>query len=331
MIHFFTKTGVAMKTSLMSFLPNTLLGLTACGLLLAGSAVAQERSASGATNMQMTWTALNALVGSATTKANAVNDRVQSVINCNWQSKAYNGSGCVDNAKLVPLSAKIDTIKSNITAINSQIDTANKTLKDMNTSIDSLQTNVNILNSQIAALQAAANTLSTQQAGTIAKINALATQTTTVLAQINDLVGRVNTHTGQIADLYNKVAAANTSIANLNSQIAGMNSSLSSVNSSVSGMNNSLANVLYCGSLNYIYNYNAGCVIPTGHTSCSLHQYATGNTLNNGTVTSNSCAGGITVTTGGGVQTVHSGSGGHGGSDTDYYVFSYACYSISCP
>ncbi len=66
-----------------------LTALMTLAFMTAGSLSAQERSATGATDVQMTWTSLSNLVKAADDKATAVNSRVDQVVVCGKKGKNY--------------------------------------------------------------------------------------------------------------------------------------------------------------------------------------------------------------------------------------------------
>lgn len=92
------------------------------GLILSGSTMfapdAQERSAGGSVETQMTWSALSNLVSGANAKSDAVNARMDQVVKCNKKFKVYapevtgaDGDGCLDNALLVALDGRVDKME----------------------------------------------------------------------------------------------------------------------------------------------------------------------------------------------------------------------------
>ncbi len=64
---------------------------------------AQERTAAGALDTQMTWSTLKNLVDAASTKVDGVNSRVDQIVKCNKKKMSYapdangaDGDGCID-------------------------------------------------------------------------------------------------------------------------------------------------------------------------------------------------------------------------------------------
>ena len=265
----------------------SLLTAFSFGVLLAAAAaspLAQERSASGATDMQASWTAIHTMAGSAMVKADNVNARVNSIVTCNQKAMMYVGAGgdadgCVDNLYITQLTTSVGTAEAQIKTINDLVDTLNKGLKDMPTALTTIEGTLSPMTNQVKSLQGTAADLSNKAADAATKLNSLNSQLPAVNVQLNDLKTKLDTHTGQIADLYAKIAAINTTIGSVNSTIASLNSTVSYVNGVISGLNTNMANVLNCGASNYIYNYNAGCVIPTTHTSCSIYLASSTNSV----------------------------------------------------
>ncbi len=79
--------------------------LGAAVLALAGTGHAQERTAAGSLDTQMTWSALAAKVGAASDKAEAVNSRVDQIVVCGLKGMLYapghakaDGQGCLQVA-----------------------------------------------------------------------------------------------------------------------------------------------------------------------------------------------------------------------------------------
>lgn len=77
--------------------------MMAGGLLVGGAVQAQERSAGGSLDMQMTWSALKTIVDGANAKSDAAHQRIDRIIACSKRGMAYvptdeaetTGDGCV--------------------------------------------------------------------------------------------------------------------------------------------------------------------------------------------------------------------------------------------
>ncbi|WP_142781090.1 hypothetical protein [Agrobacterium sp. T29] len=101
-----------------------LLALAALSLITA--AFAQERTAAGTVENQMSWSALNTKIATANSKADAVNSRVEQVVVCGRKGMLYapgqagaDGQGCVVSKLDSSYVNMLNDINSNLTNINS--------------------------------------------------------------------------------------------------------------------------------------------------------------------------------------------------------------------
>lgn len=93
-------------------------------ILLTSTAMAQERTAAGAMDTQMTWTALSAKVQSANDKADAVNVRVDQVVVCGKKGMVYapgatgaDSQGCFQSATAPGVITSLTTIQSSVSNV----------------------------------------------------------------------------------------------------------------------------------------------------------------------------------------------------------------------
>ena len=84
-------------------------------VMMSGSAMAQERTAGGATETQLTWTMLASQISAANTKANDLENQIKQITECGKRGLVFSdGQGCV------PASSFSDTRVASIIACNSQ-------------------------------------------------------------------------------------------------------------------------------------------------------------------------------------------------------------------
>lgn len=95
----------------------------AVAILLTSTSMAQERTAAGAMDTQMTWTALSARVDSANTKADAINARINQGVVCATKGMLYapgtagvDGQGCKKVAMPDPATLNVNTYTQAICA-----------------------------------------------------------------------------------------------------------------------------------------------------------------------------------------------------------------------
>lgn len=94
------------------------------------SASAQERTAAGALDTQMTWTALASKIGSVEAKITGVDTRVTQAVVCGRQSKFYapaapgaDSAGClsIDLSVVTKLQNDLNTANNNVNTLNSKV------------------------------------------------------------------------------------------------------------------------------------------------------------------------------------------------------------------
>lgn len=217
------------------------LGLTA----LASPVQAQERSAMGNTEVQMTWSSLTNLVAAANNRAAAVESRMNQMIICNKKFKLYapgypgaDGDGCIENALIKQLTVRMDKAEKDITDTNTKLtalDTkvtqnlaridgnvaalsvkidgltgrmgvAEGDIRNLNTKVEDLNVEVALLNTRIENVYAALDV----------RITAVDKRVTAVDKRVTTEVATINTR------VTNEVAAINQRIATINGQIADL-------------------------------------------------------------------------------------------------------------
>lgn len=97
-----------MKTALFAFL---------CAMTMALPTLAQERTASGASNVQVTWSALSNLITANTIKTEAIGTRVDQITFCGKQGKTYAPSQPDADAQGCRDANQINQINTNLTNI----------------------------------------------------------------------------------------------------------------------------------------------------------------------------------------------------------------------
>lgn len=205
------------RPSRKSILVKSIFTLLGLGLHVT-TISAQERSASGSVDLQMTWTALNSLAQTAMVKSDMVDARVDQVVACNRKAMLYapgagaDGDGCIENSKITALAQRIDAINTQIATINDQINSLN-----------------NRMGKAEERLVVIANTLSTQ-AGQIRdlfnKNEELSKQFADLQNRTNELYGHVNHLSSLLNDYANKLNGINGRIANINNNISTINNQI---------------------------------------------------------------------------------------------------------
>lgn len=109
----------------MSYMPKIMTGMLLALTSIATSSIAQERSAAGALDTQMTWTALSSQVAAANAKSDAVNTRVDQIVICARKGKVYapapqagiDSQGCLTPASdFTAINATINNLTTNLGA-----------------------------------------------------------------------------------------------------------------------------------------------------------------------------------------------------------------------
>lgn len=124
--------------SLSLFALATMLAMTT-------SALAQERTAGGPIETQMTWSALTARIGAADTKIIGVNGRIDQLTVCGGKGMVYapgqNGAdtqGCKQPATASSITTDITNLRNSLNATNGSLGTVSNGLNATNSKVSSI-------------------------------------------------------------------------------------------------------------------------------------------------------------------------------------------------
>lgn len=247
-----------MKTYFFTVMFVALAGLT--------SSHAQERTAGGPTETQMTWSSLTNLVNAANTKAEGVNARIDQMIKCNRKAMAYapgagaDGDGCIENSKIVALNTKVAEINTKIATMNTQITTLNNQMNDVYGNITRINTTLNAHGSQITQLFGQTGDLYNRTTDLYNRSADLYNKVADLYNHINRIGVDLNTKGAQIGDLYARVADINVKIVDINKRITAINDDIKDLYNITDDLTANINSIRTCGKQNKIWNPNVGCV-----------------------------------------------------------------------
>ena len=241
------------------------------------SAHAQERSAAGSVDLQMTWTALNSLVQSSVAKSDMVNARVDQVVICNRKAMLYapgsgaDADGCIENSKIVALGQRVDAINAEIITINSQIASLNGRVGQAEARLNTIDGTLNTQAAQIKDLFGRSDEL-------FNRTNDLYNKTNELFGSVNNLHNLINGINGTLTNHGNRLNVLDNQVNNINSRINTINNQISTLNGQIGDLYNrsndlyNRTNDLY-GNVNYIKHCgdnrmvlsNGGCVRPSAN------------------------------------------------------------------
>lgn len=127
-----------------------ILALGALCLAFAGAAQAQERTAIGGTDTQMTWSALSTLINGVSTKTDAVNSRVDQVVVCAKKGMVYapgapgiDGDGCLPPEVPPSVVTSINTLNTATNTLNNNVNNITNSVNSLTNVANSTTSNVN--------------------------------------------------------------------------------------------------------------------------------------------------------------------------------------------
>lgn len=123
-----------------------MMGLMGGLCLLATGAQAQERTAIGGTDTQMTWSALSTLINGVDTKTDAVNSRVDQVVVCAKKGMVYAPGAPGTDAQGCGEAAQSGNTSNTFTSLVNKLNTTNTNLTNLTNTSNATNTKVsNIL------------------------------------------------------------------------------------------------------------------------------------------------------------------------------------------
>ncbi|PZP38965.1 MAG: hypothetical protein DI585_05710 [Pseudomonas fluorescens] len=238
---------------------------------------AQERSASGSVDLQMTWTALNSLVQSSVAKSDMVNARVDQVVVCNRKAMLYapgggaDADGCIENSKITALNQRVDTINTQISNINDQITTLNGRVGTAEARLNTIDGTLSTQAGQIRDLFDRSDDLRKKATELYNRTNELYSNVNTLSNQINGINGTLTNHGNRLNVLDSQVNSINSRINTINGQISTINAQIGDLynrtNDLYNRTNDLYNNVNYmkhCGDNRMVLS-NGGCVRPAAN------------------------------------------------------------------